>query len=105
LTTVPSVRGPACGRRAAKAEPAADVGASGAPAVDGPYAWEIVAPSDPDHMSLPRRLLHVLADRARGKPLLLMRDAGPRTTVGTFRQLGGRCERDWPGPGCVLDCS
>ena len=28
------------------------------------YAWEVVTPSDPDHMPMPRRLLHVLADRA-----------------------------------------
>jgi hypothetical protein len=27
------------------------------------YAWEPVAPSDPDHMSHARRLLHVVADR------------------------------------------
>ena len=28
------------------------------------YTWEVVTPSDPDHMPMPRRLLHVLADRA-----------------------------------------
>ena len=44
--------------------------ALGTPAVDGPYAWEVVSPSDPDHMSLPRRLLHVLADRAHWQAAL-----------------------------------
>jgi hypothetical protein len=29
------------------------------------YAWEPVAPSDPDHMDHARRLLHVMADRQR----------------------------------------
>jgi hypothetical protein len=29
------------------------------------YTWELVAPSDLDHMSHPRRLLHVVADRIR----------------------------------------
>ena len=43
----------------------------GTPAINGPYAWEVVAPSDPDHMSLPRRLLHVLADRARWQAALI----------------------------------
>ena len=34
------------------------------------YAWEVVAPSDPDHMPMPRRLLHVLADRSRWQAAL-----------------------------------
>jgi hypothetical protein len=29
------------------------------------YAWEVVAPGDPDHMDHARRLLHAVADRAR----------------------------------------
>ncbi len=29
------------------------------------YTWEPVSPSDPDHMDHARRLLHVVADRAR----------------------------------------
>jgi hypothetical protein len=29
------------------------------------YAWELVAPADPDHMDHARRLLHAVADRAR----------------------------------------
>ena len=33
-------------------------------------AWELVTPSDPDHMPMPRRLLHVLADRARWQAAL-----------------------------------
>ena len=32
------------------------------------YAWEPVAPSDPDHMDHARRLLHAVADRLDGKP-------------------------------------
>jgi hypothetical protein len=34
------------------------------------YAWEPVAPSDPDHMSHARRLLHVVADRITWKQAL-----------------------------------
>jgi hypothetical protein len=34
------------------------------------YAWQVVTPSDPDHMPIPRRLLHVLADRARWQAAL-----------------------------------
>ena len=29
------------------------------------YAWELVAPSDQDHMDHARRMLHVVADRLR----------------------------------------
>jgi hypothetical protein len=29
------------------------------------YAWEVVAPIDPDYMDHARRLLHAVADRAR----------------------------------------
>jgi len=37
-----------------------------APEADpGRYAWEPVAPGDPDHMEHARRLLHVVADRQR----------------------------------------
>lgn len=31
----------------------------------GRYAWEPVAPGDPDHMEHARRILHVVADRTR----------------------------------------
>ena len=34
------------------------------------YAWEPVAPSDPDHMEYARRLLHAVADRARWRAAL-----------------------------------
>ena len=34
------------------------------------YAWETVTPSDPDHMSHPQRLLHVVADRIRWQEAL-----------------------------------
>ena len=34
------------------------------------YAWEPVAPGDPDHMEHTRRLLHVVADRQRWQAVL-----------------------------------
>ena len=34
------------------------------------YAWELVAPSDPDHMDHARRMLHVVADRLRWQTAL-----------------------------------
>ena len=34
------------------------------------YAWETVAPSDPDHLDHARRLLHAVADRARWQSAL-----------------------------------
>jgi len=34
------------------------------------YAWEPVAPGDPDHMDHARRLLHAVADRARWQAAL-----------------------------------
>jgi hypothetical protein len=41
------------------------------PATDSDrYAWEPVKPSDPDHMSGPRRMLHVVADRVRWRQAL-----------------------------------
>ena len=45
------------------------------------YAWEPVAPGDPDHMDHARRLLHAVADRARWKAALTeaRRRAGPPT--------------------------
>ena len=36
----------------------------------GRYAWEPVAPGDRDHMSIPQRLLHVVADRIRWQQAL-----------------------------------
>ena len=40
--------------------------ALGVPATDpARYAWELVAPGDPDHMEHSRRLLHAVADRSR----------------------------------------
>ena len=35
------------------------------------YAWEPVAPGDPDHMEHARRLLHAVADRARWQAVLV----------------------------------
>jgi hypothetical protein len=77
------VCGPACGGRAAKAEPAVDAGPAapqgaalllstlGVSATDpARYAWEPVAPTDPDHMEHTRRLLHAVADRARWQAAL-----------------------------------
>ena len=37
----------------------------------GRYAWEPVTPGDPDHMEHARRLLHVVADRARWQAALI----------------------------------
>jgi hypothetical protein len=34
------------------------------------YSWQVVTPSDPDHMPMPRRVLHVLGDRARWQAAL-----------------------------------
>jgi hypothetical protein len=34
------------------------------------YAWEAVAPGDPDHMDHARRLLHAVADRAQWQAAL-----------------------------------
>ena len=34
------------------------------------YAWEMVAPTDPDHMDHARRLLHAVADRLRWQAAL-----------------------------------
>ena len=34
------------------------------------YAWEPVAPSDPDHLDHARRMLHVVADRLRWQTAL-----------------------------------
>ena len=43
----------------------------GVPATDpARYAWEPVAPTDPDHMEHSRRLLHAVADRARWQAAL-----------------------------------
>jgi hypothetical protein len=43
----------------------------GVPATDpARYAWEPVAPGDPDHMEHARRLLHAVADRARWQAAL-----------------------------------
>ena len=56
----------------------------GVPATDpARYAWEPVAPTDPDHMDHARRLLHAVADRARWQAALAearRRAAGPGDT-------------------------
>ena len=54
----------------------------GVPATDpARYAWEPVAPTDPDHMEHTRRLLHAVADRARWQAALAeaRRRAGEQT--------------------------
>ena len=55
------------------------------------YAWEPVAPADPDHMDHARRMLHAVADRRDGRPRSAeaRRERRCRRTV-IFRQLGGR---------------
>jgi hypothetical protein len=48
------------------------------------YAWEPVAPTDPDHMEHTRRLLHAVADRARWQAALAearRRATGPGDTL------------------------
>ncbi len=40
------------------------------PAESGRYRWEQVTPNDPDFLTHPRRMLHVLADRARWQAAL-----------------------------------
>ncbi|MGO8888504.1 MAG: replication initiator [Streptosporangiaceae bacterium] len=50
------------------------------------YAWEPVAPGDPDHMEHTRRLLHAVADRARWQAALAearRRAAGSGETLST----------------------
>jgi hypothetical protein len=43
----------------------------GVPATDpARYAWEVVAPTDPDYMDHARRMLHAVADRARWQAAL-----------------------------------
>jgi hypothetical protein len=43
------------------------------------YTWEVVTPSDPDHMDHARRLLHAVADRARW--LAALKEARQRAAV------------------------
>ena len=50
------------------------------------YAWEPVAPADPDHMDHARRLLHAVADRARWQAALA--EARRRASMSS-----GRCLR------------
>jgi hypothetical protein len=61
------------------------LGTLGVPATDpAQYAWEPVAPTDPDHMEHTRRLLHAVADRARWQAALAearRRAAGGEHTV------------------------
>jgi hypothetical protein len=52
------------------------------------YAWEVVAPSDPDHMPMPRRLLHVLADRASWQTALTEARRRGQDGAGDFPTTG-----------------
>ena len=55
------------------------------------YAWEPVAPGDPDHMDHARRLLHVVADRARWQAALdEARRRAQASRPAIFRQPGGQ---------------
>jgi hypothetical protein len=48
------------------------------------YNWQVVTPSDPDHMPMTRRLLHVLADRARWQAALTeARHRAPEAVIGS----------------------
>jgi hypothetical protein len=58
----------------------------GIPATDpARYAWEPVAPGDPDHMEHARRLLHAVADRARWQAAL--NEARRRAAIETAPDL------------------
>jgi hypothetical protein len=62
--------------------------ALGVPATDpARYAWEPVAPGDPDHMEHSRRLLHAVADRARWQAALA---EARRRAAGLGDPLSGR---------------
>ena len=56
------------------------------------YAWEPVAPGDPDHMEHARRLLHVVADRdsMASRTRRSQTQGGVRATRAIFRQPGGQ---------------
>jgi hypothetical protein len=49
------------------------------------YAWELVAPGDPDHLDYPRRVLHAVADRARWQAALA--EARRRAAISEVRDL------------------
>jgi hypothetical protein len=49
------------------------------------YAWEVVAPGDPDHLDYPRRVLHAVADRARWQAALA--EARRRAALPEVRDL------------------
>ena len=51
------------------------------------YAWEPVAPADPDHMEHSRRLLHVVADRVRWQAHWPRRVGEPRAGVTRIFQV------------------
>ena len=55
------------------------------------YAWEPVAPTDPDHMDHARRLLHAVADRPDGR-WHSRRPGAERQCprMATIRRKGGR---------------
>jgi hypothetical protein len=65
----------------------------GVPATDpARYAWELVAPGDPDHMDHARRMLHAVADRARWQAALAearRRATGTGDTLASGRLRNG----------------
>ncbi len=67
--------------------------ALGLPASEARYRWEPVTPGDDDYMAHSRRLLHVLADRARWQAALAEARRTANDTPAIFRQPGGRHER------------
>jgi len=52
------------------------------------YAWEPVAPTDPDHMEHTRRLLHAVADRARWQAALAEARRRAQEATGDFSATG-----------------
>ena len=51
------------------------------------YSWEPVASDDPDHLDYPRRVLHVLADRARW--LAALKEARQKANLSGSDALAG----------------
>lgn len=52
------------------------------------YSWHVVTPSDPDHLPLDKRLLHVVADRARWQAALAEAQRRAREPDGSLSATG-----------------
>jgi hypothetical protein len=58
------------------------------PEDQGRYRWETVTPADPDFMTHSRRMLHVLADRARWHEALAEARRRSQETTGNLSATG-----------------